>query len=315
MDAAARSPQTFNSFYASATEAAFYTSGAFPVRGKRVTPDLPIDGRGKHEWKGELATSRHPSVVNPASGLIVNWNNKPARGFPAADDRFGSEASLQRVRLLELELAAREKHDGASLLSAANAAATQDVRGRLLWPTVRRVLARTKAPNAQAEAAAGVLDAWQASGASRVDTNADGQIDEPGAALIDAAWPGLWKAALCDRLGKAGCAAIQARSGSFDAPPGGQYAGYHQAMWKDLRAVLGDKVKGRYSTRYCGKGNAKTCSKKLWKALDGAAKQLGPDAASWTRPTAVVTFSPLELTPIQYTNRPSGIHLVMQFAP
>ncbi len=32
IEAAKKSPQTFNSFYASATEAAFYTSGRLPLR-------------------------------------------------------------------------------------------------------------------------------------------------------------------------------------------------------------------------------------------------------------------------------------------
>src|SRR3954447_22794940 len=52
--AAEKTPQTFNSFYASATESAFYTSGALPVRPEGVNGDLPVDGSGKYEWKGEL---------------------------------------------------------------------------------------------------------------------------------------------------------------------------------------------------------------------------------------------------------------------
>src|SRR3954452_18196077 len=37
--AAEKTPQTFNSFYASGTESAFYTAGSFPVRPKGVNGD------------------------------------------------------------------------------------------------------------------------------------------------------------------------------------------------------------------------------------------------------------------------------------
>jgi hypothetical protein len=32
-------------------------------------------------------------------------------------------------------------------------------------------------------------------------------------------------------------------------------------MWKDLRAMLGQKVAGAYHLRYCGKGTVATCAR------------------------------------------------------
>ena len=82
INAAAKTPQTFNSFYASATESAFYTSGALPVRPKGVNGDLPVDGTGKYEWKGELAASKHPQVVNPSSGLHRQLEQQAGQELP-----------------------------------------------------------------------------------------------------------------------------------------------------------------------------------------------------------------------------------------
>ena len=158
--AAAKSPQTFNSFYASATESAFYTSGALPVRPKGVNGDLPVEGTGKHEWKGELASSKHPQVVNPSSGYIVNWNNKPAKNFPAGDDRFGNEGGIQRVDMLNSELARYPKATLANVLAAANAGATEDVRITQLWPTLKAVLDKGSSPSAAATQLVAALDAW-----------------------------------------------------------------------------------------------------------------------------------------------------------
>ena len=52
----------------------------------------------------------------------------------------------------------------------------------------------------------------------------------------------------------------------------------------------------------------------MMKSEDEAEKQ-GQDPASWRTPTVKISFSPLPLVDMQYTNRPSGIHQVMQFAP
>jgi acyl-homoserine lactone acylase PvdQ len=318
--AAYKTPQTFNSFYASTNEAAFVTSGRVPLRPKGVNPDLPVDGEGKYEWKGYLANSAHPQVINPSTGYIVNWNNKPAKDFPASDSRW-NEQSLQRQQLLTGELARQPKQTLASVLAAANAGATEDVRIVELWPTLKRMLDRGKAPNAADAQVVATLQAWHDAGGSRRDADHDGRIDSPGAAIIDAAWKGLTDAALCDRLGTALCRQLEGRNARFDAPPGGQYGGWHQYMWKDLRAMLGQKVAGAYHLRYCGDGSVKTCARELWAALDTARRRLaaqqGPDPAAWRAPEAKeqITFAPLPLITMQYTNKPTGIHQVMQFGP
>jgi acyl-homoserine lactone acylase PvdQ len=318
VNAAALTPQTFNSFYASASETAFYTSGLLPLRPKGVNPDLPVNGDGRYEWKGYLSKSAHPQVVNPPSGYIVNWNNKPAKGFPASDTRW-SEQSLQRDLLLKDELARQPKQTLASVLAAANAAATEDVRIVELWPTLSKMLARGRSPSARATLLRDILQRWHDAGGSRRDADHDGKIDDPGAPVLDAAWTGLTNAAMCDRLGSALCTQLAGRNPRFDAPPGGQYAGWHQYMWKDFRAMLGQKVAGAYHLRYCGDGKVSRCAKELWAALDAAgaklAAQQGADPNAWRAPEAKeqITFAPVPLITMQYTNKPTGIHQVMQF--
>ena len=111
--AAYKTPQTFNSFYASAKESAFITSGLLPLRPAGVNPDLPVNGEGKYEWKGYLPNRAHPQVINPSTGYIVSWNNKPAKDFPASDSRW-NEQSLQRQKLLTDELGRQPKQTLAS---------------------------------------------------------------------------------------------------------------------------------------------------------------------------------------------------------
>jgi len=316
--AASATPQAFNSLYASDKEIGFVTTGRLPLRPRGVNPDLPVDGRGRYEWRGYLPASRHPHDVNPSSGLLVNWNNKPARGFPAGDERW-DEGGTQRVDWLLEELSRTDKHTPATVLGAANAAATADPRA-LMWPTVKAVLDRGTAPSPLAAAVADQITRWSAGDASWVDANGDGYIDASGQAAIEAVWDDLAGAALCRRLGRHVCTALETRQSRFERPPGGMYGGWHQYMGKDLRTLLGRDVKGRYNLRYCGRGRLGRCARDLWGAIERgaqaeAARQGTTDPAQWKRPTVKIRFTPLPLAEMQYTNRPSGIHQVMQFAP
>ena len=47
-----------------------------------------------------------------------------------------------------------------------------------------------------------LLEAWRAKGGSRLDRDLDGKIDDPGAAILDAAWNRLADAAMTPVLGK-----------------------------------------------------------------------------------------------------------------
>ena len=318
--AAALTPQTFNSFLVTGKDIAFSTSGRLPIRPKGVNPDLPTDGRGAFEWRGYLPASRHPADANPASGLLVNWNNEPAPGWPAGDERV-SQGAEDRVQLLNTELARRPKHTITSVLSAANAAATQDPRGKLAWPIVRAVLRRGSSPSPLATRAVRVLDDWSAGGASWRDGNVDGTIDAAGVPVMQAVWSPLANAALCARLTAAGCDALRERQGEQSPPPGGQSSGWQNYLDKDLRRLLGRPVRGAYALRYCGRGSVERCARSLWAAIDASARAAaatqGEDPARWRLATkeVAIAFSPLPLTTMQYTNRPSGIHQVLQLAP
>jgi acyl-homoserine lactone acylase PvdQ len=318
--AAATTPETFNAFYASDRDIAFYATGRLPLRPKRVNPDLPVDGRGRFEWRGYLATARHAQSVNPSTGMLINWNNKPAPRYPASDSRFGQEGRVTRDRLLLRELARTQKHTLASVLGAENAAATGDPR-TFVWPSISAVLKKAPAPSPLAAAMAAALDRWTANDGGWVDANSDGFVDGAGQDVIEAAWDRLAGAALCGRLGKRLCGLLARLNRRFDEPPGSnQYGGWQQYLDKDLRALLGEPVRGRYHVRYCGNGRIRACASSLWAALEQAGRaearlQGGDDPAQWRLATREIQFSPLPLVDMQYTNRPTGIHQLMQFAP
>ena len=304
---------TFNWLYADSRDIAQFTSGRLPVRPTTVDPGLPTKGTGEHEWEGFVPASGHAQAVNPPSGVILNWNNKPARGYPAADSEW-TWGAVQRVDLLWAGIERRRKHTLGSVVGVMNGAATQDLRVMRLWPVVRDVLARgTGTP--RAAAAAQVVNAWHGSGGSRLDADLDGKVDSAGAAILDELWPRLAHAVLTPVLDnelRAGLAQHVPNDPPLDTNGSSAYSGWWSYVHKDLRSLLGRPVAGAYATRFCGRGDVARCAASLWAALDETAAVLeaaqGSAPSEWRRDATKerITFAPGILTrTMRGSNKPT----------
>jgi acyl-homoserine lactone acylase PvdQ len=317
--AAEVSPQTFNTFYADHRRIAQVTTGRLPQRAPGVDSGLPTDGRGRFEWRGFLPAKAHPQAILKG-GVLNNWNNKPARGFPAADDQW-AYGPLGRVDLLNQNTAKVRRHTLATLTGAMNAGATQDVRAMTFVPLLADFLRGAPAPSPRAGRMLQLMQNWRRQGGSRLDRDGDGRIDHPGAAVMDAAWPKLADAAMRPVLGQALADQLHdTLHRRFDLPPGGMFGGWHMYMSKDLRTLLGRRVRGPLRNRYCGRGDANVCRADLWAAMEAAGAELaaahGPDPNAWRADAnrERIEFAPglLPYT-MRYTNRPSGIQQVIEF--
>jgi len=312
-------PQTFNTFYADSKHIAEVMTGRLPRRAPGVDSGLPTDGQGNFEWRGFEPGGKNPHAIL-SKGVLNNWNNKPARGFPAADDNWGL-GSLGRINLLNRNTAKVKRHTLATLTSAMNAAATQDVRAIEFIPVLARLLKGGTPPSARASQMLAILEDWRAKGGSRLDRDLDGKIDHPGAAILDTAWNRLADAAMTPVLGKPLADQLSTTLFSrFEAPPMGQFDGWYQYMDKDLRTLMGERVRGPFANRYCGAGDIAVCRAALWAALEAAGVDLeaaqGPDPNAWRADANAerIKFVPglLPFT-MRYTNRPSGIQQVIEF--
>jgi acyl-homoserine lactone acylase PvdQ len=306
---AAKLEMSFNWFYADHRDTATFSSGRLPDRPATVIPGLPAWGTGEHEWRGFLSFARHPRAISPPSGLIVNWNNKPARSFTAADDQW-AYGSVHRVELLERALASRRKHTLASVVAAMNRAATWDLRAVEVLPTIEAVLAGSTPSTALAGELLDHLRTWRTNGSSRLDADADGLIDDAGAAVMEAVWPRLATAVLAPALGD-----LTTRLARFapvdDLPSSGNAwgSGWYGYVDTDLRTLLGERVAGAYRTRFCGAGDLTACRASLWAALDAAGQELvrryGADRRQWLLRDERISYAPLLSASMRSTNRPT----------
>jgi hypothetical protein len=165
-----------------------------------------------------------------------------------------------------------------------------------------------------------LMVSWSKHGGSRLDRDLDGKIDDPGAAIMDGSWNNIADALMVSQLGPQ-LDELDTLIGRFDEPPGGQYNGWYQYFDRDIRELLGMKVKQPFENAYCGGGKLAKCQKAIWKAIDTSGSDLAlaqgtANPADWRSDATKerIKFVPgLLTTTMRYANRPSGIQQVISF--
>ena len=284
---------TFNWGYVSRTATAFFSSGLLPKRAPGLDRRLPTLGNGKYDWRGFIGEKQHPQDVAGPNGLLLNWNNKAAPGWMHGDDEH--LGSIFRVSMFDGWPSKIRLPD---VVGTMNKAASEDLIGAKVWPTIRAVLAKGKAPDAGTAQAVALVDAWVKRGSPRTGTPAGGPIPFPGAAVLTVAWPKLFDADVAPVYGKAAgdVSSILGRNASI--------------VDKDLRRLLGRAETGPFALRYCGKGKVPACARALWSAMRRAVIELkgtqGTDSSKWRTNQGTTSFVP-NLIPDTFpaTNRPT----------
>jgi len=282
---------TFNWFYADSRQTAYYNSGLNMRRADGVDPSLPVKAEPAYEWRdfdpavntaAYTPAAEHPQSVD--QDYYISWNNKVAKDYGAA--AFGN-GSVHRGNLLDDRVRALVKKGGvtrAALTRAMGEAAVTDLRGEDVLPELLKVLRSQPIDDPAVASAVQSLESWQAAGSQRRETSAGshtyGHTDA--VRIMDAWWPLLVEAEFKPGLGGELYDALRTNLSVDESPsaghgPTGSHAGssFQYGWWsyvdKDLRAVLGEDVKGPLAKPYCGGGELSACRDALLGSLKQAA--------------------------------------------
>jgi acyl-homoserine lactone acylase PvdQ len=308
-------PGTENWFYVDDRNAAFLQSGRYPRHARGSDVDRPFWGDGRADWQGfdpqtytfkSIPAKNRPRALDPSDGFIISWNNKEAPGWRKGPTEW-SNGSVHHALTLERRLKSEVKRQGGKidltgLTRVANLAATTDVRGQEDYRWMRRVIGQATGED---ERMLGILDDWQRSGSNRLDANGDNAYDHSAAvALMDAWWPRFVEAAFEPALGERLFEIVEDRVLGL----GGLGWDWATHVQKDLRAVLGRRVRGRYSRIYCGgpvvqpvrgaklRAARATCRDVLLTtlrdAVAAARKKHGGDPGQWKVPATCAQTNP-----------------------
>ena len=286
--AAALIPFTFNWFYVDSEHIAYQNAGANPLRARGVDPSLPIAGP-QAVRVAPLGPGRDPAlagrVLDAAARRTRTWSTRPTSPTGTASRRAAtapptatgatapSTARSCSTTACRALVAGARKATLPQLAEAMADAATVDLRGDAVLPWALRVLARRARATTVAK-----LRAWLRDGAHRIDATATAPTSTPRRS-------GSWT-----RGGRAGCEAqFEPVLGKrlFDAMTtvhpldnhpnnhGDHVGSAWQDGWysfaqKDLRTLLGRRVRGRWSRTYCGRGSLARCRRALARSLNEA---------------------------------------------
>ncbi|MGN6814610.1 MAG: penicillin acylase family protein [Solirubrobacterales bacterium] len=275
----------FNWSYIDSEHIAYALSGALPQRAKGTSPDFPILGTGKFDWKGfEPATqtadylpfSKHPQAVDPP--FLVSWNNKQAPGWAAADDKYDYGPVFRSQMIsdkIKAAIEGKKKMTIVQLIQAMEEPASQDLRGYKLLPIIFKAIGKPQ--SGQLRKALARLRAWHKHGAHRRDLNRDGVDEEtPAIELMDAWWPKLLQGEFRPVLGAKAYDKLEEmlQTGSVvgGSPTAPDYDdGWYSYVSKDLRDLFG-KPRAPWSRVYCGDGSKQKCRATLQRTLRAALK-------------------------------------------
>jgi acyl-homoserine lactone acylase PvdQ len=316
--AASEIDYTVNWFYADHADISFFSSGRLPLRAGGVDPDLPRWGDARYDWQGWLGAADHPQQTNPPSGQLVNWNNKPAPGFVAADDQWGY-GPVYRSQPLADRVAQVSTLPG--LVGAVQDAATVDTRGERVLPTLLTALgevdARTDPLLAEAVA---LLRGWSA---HREDRHRRGTYTKAAAiALFDQWWAdGVAREVL---RGTLGALADELPKALDDHPSRGVGSAFNGVAWYGYVAEDLSRTTS-WHRRYCGGGDPKACAMQLRASLTGAAHRAMAEQGV-TRLSALtydksidairpVSTGVVATRPIDWQNRPTFQQVVRFRSP
>jgi hypothetical protein len=243
------------------------------------------------DWNPDLSTARytpagsHPQAVDQR--FFANWNNKQARGYRAADDNF-SYGSIYRSQSLADRIRRGIRGDAkmsiTELIDAMEDAGTVDLRATKVLPFALRMLGRPR--DARLRGAIAKLRAWVRAGGHRRDGDRSGVYEHSAAiSILDRWWPKWLRAEFRPTMG-AGVykKAVGLEAQDDDPNLDGEHHGsayqtgwYHYAQ-KDLRRLLGRRVRGKLSRVYCGgsrkrQGTRRKCQSRLRASLNRALLQ------------------------------------------
>jgi penicillin amidase len=224
---------------------ALFVTGRIPIRaagdGSRAAPGAD----GSHDWVGWASGDRLPHYVSPASGRLVNANERVAPpDFPVFLGRsWYDDFRAQRIHAL---LAASDRHSTGSF--AAIQLDIVDLAARDLLPTLRALPAEMLPPGSTARAAFALLAGW------------DGVTARDGPqALIFNAWAQRFRSSLLDHLG---------------VPPAGRAA---VAPWPQLLHHAFSPA----GAHWCGGDCRQMLADSLVRSMPDLVARFGPDPALW----------------------------------
>ena len=196
-EAASKFTMSLNWHYADINgDIAYYHVGKYPVRNEKIDERFPTPGTGEFDWKGFLPFEENPHVVNPKSGYVVNWNNKPMKEWTNGENSiFWGEDN--RVQQFINGMEAKEKVTLEDVNDINYHASFVHLRTNLFKPLLIKAMDNHKITNENYSVLIKELENWNN---LKEDKNNDGYYDAEIATFFDKWWAKIHNKIFGDQL-------------------------------------------------------------------------------------------------------------------
>lgn len=175
----------------------YFFGGRYPQRAPGHDNRFPVTGDGSMDWRGRLPVDiANPHVLNPSSGFITNWNNKPGQGVMNPDEFWFSWSTADRGDFLLDTLATKSRFTPDEAWAVLTTSSYAELHARYLLPLIDTAV--SAGDDARLKEANRMLQTWDLQ--SR-DKNGNGFYDGAATAIFRAFIGQLIEDVLADDLG------------------------------------------------------------------------------------------------------------------
>jgi penicillin amidase len=287
--AASFSSLSVNVYYADTSgNIGYFHQGKYPKRNSGSSPLFPTPGTGEFEWQGFLPAETNPQMVNPTTGIIANWNNKPAKDWWNGDlgGIFSGVAGWgidHRVFVLEESIKGKDRISADDLKKMIQNITFTHLAAERFKPFLMEAGKRYKSSDSRMGRALEMLASWDNKWS---DQDNDGFYDHSGLTIFNSWWDIALKNTFEDELGDYWASLETSYGGPYNWERRKRYSG--NPLF--LRTLLGKN----YSAHdYFNGKRDETLIKSLSEALDRAEKKFGsPDMTTWKTLVTPMLYAP-----------------------
>jgi penicillin amidase len=260
----------------------YFHGGRFPQRTAGHDNRFPVTGDGSMDWAGrQPVDAANPHVLNPVSGYLANWNNKPGHGVMNPDFFFYSWSTADRVDFLHQQLQAKARFTADEAWAVIESSSHADVFAPYFLPLIDAAAAQSGDEGLRE--ANRILQAWNRQ--SR-DADADGYYDEAATAIFRTFVSYVVERVLEDDLG-----AAYPYFSSTGYPAAGQPTGSGTNLSTGVKAAV-EALEGRAAFDLLNGESAEAIvAAALADALADLSEQQGPAPGDFRLPVADRPFA------------------------
>lgn len=260
----------------------YFFGGKYPRRVAGHDNRFPATGDGSMDWQGRMPiTQANPHILNPSTGYLANWNNKPGQGVMNPDFFFYSWSEADRVDFLQGVFSEDRQFTADEAWQVIESSSYVDLHAPYLLPLVEK--AAHASDNDRLVAANLVLQRWDLQ--SR-DDDADGFYDGAATAIFRSLVEALIQVVLKDDLGDALAPFAATGYPTAQLPTA---AGTN--IQPGMKAIIESLNGGGSYDLLNGRSAESAMAEALSLALDNLAAGQGDDIASYKLPVAPRPFS------------------------